>query len=68
MASDQDSILNDLTKIEKELDLLLQDSLGGLVSTSSELINFYSNPLSHSTTASIGDHQMDTFYEKRLTR
>jgi len=26
MASDQDSILNDLTKIEKELDLLLQDS------------------------------------------
>ena len=68
LSSDQDGILSDLNKIERELDILLSNSHSGIGGRgdSSDLVDFYSNPLARMNPG--GEHQMDSFYEKRLTR
>ena len=67
LSSDQDGILSDLIKIERELDILLSHSHSGIGREgSTDLVDFYSNPLARTNPG--GEHQMDSFYEKRLTR
>jgi hypothetical protein len=66
LSSDQDAILSDLIKIERELDILLSHSHSGIGGGSTDLVDFYSNPLAKTNPG--GEHQMDSFYEKRLTR
>ena len=69
LSSDQDGILSDLNKIERELDILLSNSQSGIGrGGSSDLVDFYSNPLAHLRTNPGGENQIDSFYEKRLTR
>lgn len=59
---DQDDILRQLTSVEKELDLLLEQTLDG--SQSHELLDFYNRPLTGATPG--GDQEL--MYERRLTR
>ena len=69
LSQDQDGILNDLSKIENELDTLLSNSQYGLAGT--DLVNFYTNPLAHASNTTGSQHaelQMDSFYERRVTR
>ena len=64
--SDQDEILHQLFDIEKELDILIQEGLNGYsMSKSTEVLDFYNNPLYKKGSGSTGE---TLFYEQRVPR